>query len=527
MRAVLPLLVLCACHSVSFTPVPPEAAPDAGPQPVPTATRRLTRQEYDSTVRDLLGDATAPGVSTFPPDEEALGYDDFSDTQAVSPLLAERYLDAAEALAAAADPRALAQCNAQASDTDCLVGLLGNFGTHAWRRPLGPDERDALIALFQGRRQEEDSDTALRTVVTAMLVAPQFLYRLEAQGGGRRPLDGYEQATRLSYFLWGSMPDDALFAAAAADALATPDQLEAQATRMLQDPRAEEEIARFGRQWLGVAHLLELPKAQNLYADFGPLAPKLQLETDLFLQWVFLSGSDASELLTASYTFADPDLADFYGLPAFTGPFAKVDTTGTPRGGVLTHGSVLSAWAKADQTSPVIRGKLVRTRLLCQEPTPPPGNVLADLGPPTQGTTRERFEAHMNEPSCSGCHVLLDPVGFGLERYDAEGHYRLDENGEPVRDDGTLTDSGDPAVDGPFNGALELSQRLAQSPVYRACLVRQTFRYAFGRPEGKVDDPSLGEIATGFGASGWKLNRLLMSVVRSEAFRTHQDEAAR
>ncbi len=530
MRAVLPLLCLaCACRSASLPPAPPEPEEpaDAGLPAVPSATRRLTREEYDSTVRDLLGDATAPGVSTFPPDEETLGYDDFSDTQAVSPLLAERYLDAAEALAAAADPRALAGCGAADGDTDCLIGLLGNFAVRAWRRPLTALERDALVSLFQARRQEEDADTALRTVVTAMLVAPQFLYRLEPSSGASRPLDGYEQASRLSYFLYGSMPDDALFAAAAADALKTPDQLEAQAQRMMEDPRAAEAIARFGRQWLGVAHLQQLPKAQNLYADFGELAPKLQLETDLFVQWVFLRGGVASQLLDAHFTFADPYLADFYGLPAFDGPFSKVDTTGTLRTGVLTQGAVLAAWAKADQTSPVQRGKLVRTRFLCQEPPPPPGNVLADLAPPTSGTTRDRFEAHLSNPDCNSCHRLLDPVGFGLERYDAEGHYRLVENDELVRDDGTLVESGDPALDGAFVGGVQLSGKLSQSPSFRSCLVKQTFRYAFGRSEGEADAPALAGIEQGFSDSGWQLNRLLLSLVRSDAFRTHQDEGAR
>jgi hypothetical protein len=486
----------------------------------------LTRLEYDSTVRDLLGDSTAPGVSTFPPDEETLGYDDFSDTQAVSPLLAERYLDAAEALAATADPRALAHCGATDADHDCLIGLLGDFAARAWRRPITPDERDALIALFQQRRLEDDSDSAFRTVIVALLTAPQFLYRLETQGSGTRALDPYEQASRLSYFLYGSMPDDALLAAAASDELATADQLEAQATRMLKDPRAAEAIARFGREWLGVAHLLELPKANDLYTDYQPLAPKLQLETDLFVQWVFLEGGTADQLLDGNFTFADADLAGFYGLPAPSGgAFGKVDTTGTLRTGVLTQGSLLSAWSKEDQTSPVLRGKLVRTRFLCQEPPPPPGNVPNDLAPVTDGTTRDRFEAHLTDPSCSGCHQLLDPVGFGLERYDAEGHYRLEENGDLVRDDGNLINSGDPALDGPFVGAVPLSQKIAQSPAYRSCLVKQTFRYAFGRPEGDSDTAQLAAIGDPFTASGYRLDRLLLSIVRSDAFRTHYGEA--
>jgi hypothetical protein len=297
---------------------------------------------------------------------------------------------------------------------------------------------------------------------------------------------------------------------------------------MLKDPRAAEAIARFGREWLGVAHLLELPKANDLYTDFAPLAPKLQLETDLFLQWVFLEGGTADQLLDGNFTFADSDLATFYGLtPPPGGAFGKIDTTNSLRTGVLTQGSVLSAWAKEDQTSPVLRGKLVRTRFLCQEPPPPPGNVPNDLAPATEGTTRERFEAHLTNPACSTCHQLLDPVGFGLERYDAEGHYRIVENGELVRDDGNLIDSGDTALDGPFTGAVPLSQKIAQSPAFRSCLVKQTFRYAFGRPEASSDAPQLSSIERDFGASGFRLDRLLLSIVRSDAFRTHRDEVAK
>ncbi|MFT3839511.1 MAG: DUF1592 domain-containing protein [Myxococcaceae bacterium] len=524
MRSLLLLLALTACGR-SIPPAPPAVSTiDAGPDVVPSATRRLTRLEYDSTVRDLLGITSAPGFTTFPPDEETLGYDDFSDTQAVSPLLAERYLDAAEAIAAQVDPRALAHCGPGDDDVDCLIGLLGDFGARAWRRPLSAAERDALVELFGFRRLEDDSDTAFRTVIVALLTAPQFLYRLETDGTGTRALDPYEQASRLSYFLYGSMPDEPLLAAAASDALGTPDELEAQATRMLKDPRAAEAVARFGREWLGVAHLLELPKANDLYTDFQPLAPKLRLETDLFLQWVFLEGGTADQLLDADFTFADPELAMFYGLtPPQDSSFAKLDTTNTLRTGVLTQGSVLSAWSKADQTSPVLRGKLVRTRFLCQELPPPPGNVPNDLAPVTDGTTRERFEAHLTNPNCSGCHQLIDPVGFGLERYDAEGHYRIEENGELVRDDGTLINSGDAALDGPFTGAVPLSQKIAQSPAFRSCLVKQTFRYAFGRPEGSTDAAALADLGQQFDVSGARLDRLLLSIVRSDAFRTHYE----
>ena len=501
------LLVLAACNAAQ-PPSPP--APIVGtctsPAALPTPLRRLTRAEYDATVRDLLGDASAP-ARAFPPDEESQGFDNFAQTQSVSPLLAEGYLSAAEALAARADPVALAGCDpAISSEELCVQKLLAGFGRRSFRRPLTSEETQRLTAVFTAVRAQEDGATAMRAVVTVVLQAPQFLYRFESS-----PLTGFDLASRLSFFLWGSQPDDALLDAAQSG----PIDLGAQARRMLADPRARAVVQRFHLQWLGVAGLQTRPKE---LAGFPSLAEAMLEETARVAEWsVFDGNGDARRLFDGHTTFVNAQLAEHYGLTAAADAgFVQVDTDRTARAGVLTHGSVLSAWSKYDQTSPVLRGKLVRERFLCQSPKPPPGNVIAMLGTPDAGTTRQRFAAHVTDSKCSGCHQLMDPIGFGLEKFDAVGAYRAFENGVKVDSTGEVIAGGD--LDGKFDGALELSSRLAGSRDVKRCLALQWFRFAFGRAETAGDACSLEQAQTAFEHSGWNTRELMIALTQTEAF---------
>lgn len=503
------VVVLAACDRPAPPPLPPPPPVTPACTSAPTAPsplRRLNRAEYDATVRDLLGDATRP-ARAFPPDEESQGFDNFAETQSVSPLLAEDYLGTAEALAAAADPIALAGCDpAVSGDAPCVQKLLAGFGRRTFRRPLSTDEVARLSAVFDAVRATENAKEALRAVVAVLLQSPQFLYRFEGA-----PLTPYELAARLSYFLWGSAPDDALLDAASQGAF----DVGAQARRMLQDDRAKEVVRRFHLQWLGVAHLTALSREAP---GFAALAPLMLEETARTAEWAVFDGNgDARRLFTGHTTFLNEALADHYGLTGFSGPtFVQADTDRTARIGVLTQGSVLSAWAKFDQTSPVLRGKLVRERFLCQSPAPPPGNVVAMIGTPDAGTTRERFAGHVSQPACSGCHQLLDPIGFGLEKYDATGAYRATENGTKVLSMGEVIAGGD--LDGTFDGALELSARLAASKDVKRCLTRQWFRFAFGRAETGADACSVANAFAAFEKSGWNTRELLVALTQTEAF---------
>jgi hypothetical protein len=502
-------VLLCACDD-SPPPEPPTpvvpvcTSPAAQPAPL----RRLTRAEYDATVRDLLGDDSHP-ARTFPPDEESQGFDNFAETQSVSPLLAEGYLSAAEALAASADPIALAGCD-PSDEGVCLQKLLAGFGRRAFRRPLSADEAQRMTAVFADVRAEEDAPTAMRAVVAVLLQSPQFLYRFESA-----PLTNLELASRLSYFLWGSAPDDVLLDAAEEGPL----DLKAQGQRMLADPRARGVVQRFHLQWLGVAGLPGKTKDPQQFPTFAGLAALMQEETARMAEWTVFDGNgDARRLFDGHTTFLNEPLAEHYGLTGFQGSgFVKADTDRTARIGVLTQGSVLSAWSKHDQTSPVLRGKLVRERFLCQSPKPPPGNVIAMLGTPDAGTTRQRLAAHVTDVQCSGCHQLMDPIGFGLEKYDAVGAYRTHENEIKVDATGELIAAGD--LEGTFDGALELSSRLANSRDVKKCLAVQWFRFAFGRTETAGDACSIAEAQKAFETSGWNTRELLIALTQTEAFR--------
>ncbi len=504
-------LVLMACGHAT-PPAPPVGVKDAGcvsegSQPVPL--RRLTRAEYDATVRDLLGDTTLP-ARAFPPDEESQGFDNFAQTQSVSSLLADGYQAAAESLAEKADVAKLSGC-ALATDAEapCVQKLLSGFGRRAFRRALTVEETQRLTGVFTAVRAVEDFPTSLRAVVATLLQSPQFLYRFEST-----PLTPAQLASRLSYFLWGSQPDDALLDAAENGTL----DLNAQARRLLADPRSHPVVQRFHLQWLGVAGLATKLKDPQQFPTFPGLVATMLEETARMAEWsVFDGNGDARRLFNGHTTFLNGPLATHYGITGFSGPdFVQADTDRTARIGVLSQASVLSAWAKYDQSSPVLRGKLVRERFLCDSPPPPPGNVIAMLGVPDAGTTRQRFAAHVSDPACSGCHQLMDPIGFGLEKYDAVGAYRIDENGVKINAKGEVIAGGD--LNGTFDGALELSDRLANSRDVKNCLALQWFRFAFGRTEGPGDACSIAQAQQAFEASGWNTRELMISLTQTEAF---------
>ncbi len=508
MWRLIVLLALCLAGCDRPVVVPPPPPVDAGCRneaTQPSPLRRLTRAEYDATIADLLHDASAP-ARAFPPDEESQGFDNFADTQIVSPLLAEKYLSAAELLAEKLDPIALAGCSA-ANEATCLTKLLEGFGRRAFRRPLTPDETARFTTTFTALRADDDLATCLRGVITVLLQSPQFLYRSESN-----PLTPFELASRLSYFLWGSQPDDALLDAAQNGSL----NLEAQARRMLADPKAHDVVKRFHLQWLGVENLTSRTKED---AAFAGLAAAMVEETARLAEWTVFDGNgDARRLFDGHTTFLNEPLATHYGLVGFEGDgFVKADTDRTARTGVLTQGSVLSAWSKYDQSSPVLRGKLVRERFLCTTPPPPPGDIVTMLGVPDAGTTRARFAAHVTNPSCNGCHQLMDPIGFGLEKYDATGAYRPLENGVALDTKGEVILGGD--LDGNFDGALELSSRLANSRDVKNCLARQWFRFAFGRAETSGDGCSVQQAQTAFETSGWNTRELLIALTQTDAFR--------
>jgi hypothetical protein len=521
--------------------------------PGPSPIRRLTQIEYNNTVFQLLGDSTYP-ANKFAPDEEANGFSNQASALVVSPLLAEQYMTAAEELAKNHATRLLTEdlpacAGATVSSDACnaaAAAFIRDFGKKAFRRPLTEDEVAMHEAIFlQGTALgtgSYDPGIGVELVVQAMLQSPHFLYRVEfgrpeSVEGDVVELTSYEMASRLSYLFWGTMPDAALFEAADRDELRTPEQIEAQARRMLGAPRAREAVKNFHRQWLGLDEIPTVAatgKDRTVYPDYSEaLLPVLQKETELFLDHaIFEENASVVDLFTAPYTMMNNELAAFYGisdLPA-TESFERVDLDPTKYAGFMTQAGLLTLHAKSDGSSPVHRGKFVRERLLCQTPPPPPDVVPP---PPTVDptkTTREQYVQHEADPACATCHQWMDPLGFGFEHFDALGRYRETQNGLPIDATGAVNFTDEPGTDGPFDGVVELAQRLGSSERVRECVSTQWFRYSYGRTETEADTCSMDLVNQRFAESDYDIKELLIALTQTDAFRYRQrvvTEAAR
>lgn len=506
-------------------PPPLDQACSGVSDPGSTPFRRLTRDEYDNTLRDLLGDTTRPGRA-FPPDETLGG---FASGAAISLVQTEQYMTAAETLAenAVTDLPALLPCDPAAEGEDaCARQFIEDFGKRAWRRPLDADEVEGLYALYAETKPLDGFESSIELLVTAFLQSPSFLYRVELGGASPEaadvvPLSSYEVATRLSYTLWGTMPDEELFALADADALQSADAIETQARRMLLDTRAQGATRNFFRQWLGMVQIEDLGKDEEIFPEWSPaLGRKMREEAMAFVEHVIWEGDGRFEtLLTAPFTFADADLAAVYGVEGPTGTeLVRVELDPTQRAGVLTMPGVLAMNSNANQSSPVYRGKFVREQVLCQHlPDPPDDLMVIPPDPDPDLTTRERFDQHRTDPSCAGCHVLMDPIGFGFEQYDAIGRWRTEENGLPIDASGEVHASAD--IDGEFVGAVELAHRLAGSEQARSCFATQWYRFAMGRTESEADACALREVLDAFEAADGDVLEAVVAITRTDAFR--------
>jgi hypothetical protein len=497
---------------------PPAAPPALAP------VRRLTHIEYDNTVADLLGDTSAPALG-FTADVAQDGFTNNATALSVSPALAEQYLAASSALSktATANLTALLGCDAVSAEQACVQQFIHGFGKRAWRRPLTADEEARLGAVFAQARVENALEASVQQLLQVLLQAPQFIYLLEPSSlpaGSVTPLDSWQVASRLSYFLLGSMPDAELFTEAEKGALLTAEQVDAQAFRLLQTPRARERIGLFFEEWMHLRNVDRLQKDPLLFPmytlDLGPL---LQQQVRLFATDVILDhGGTVADLLTAPYTFMTPELAPLYGVaPTPPGVFTPIELDPARRSGLLTHVGIMASLAKANQTDPVHRGKFVRERLLCQTVPPPPVN--ANITPPEVkpgSTTRERFSQHRADPSCAACHTLMDPIGLGFEHYDALGQWRDLDQGLPIDATGDVTGSD---VAGPFDGALELTQRLAESQQVKDCLAQTWLRFALGRSLTAADAGNLDVLNAAFADNSYKIAELMLAVTRSHAFR--------
>ena len=512
---------------------PPDEIPEPPscdvPSPGPSPLRRLTRTEYDNTIRDLFDDDRRFAENTFPPDGTVLGY---PTPVPMTSRIAELYRDAAEAIAAEALVRwaAVITCEAgEAAEAECAANLINTVGTRAYRAPLAAEQADAIFGVYAAAREAgDDYQNAIGQTIAAVLQSPFFLYRLEFGSAdvmaGTDTVVGltpHELASRLSYLIWNSMPDQALFDAAAADALETTAQVEAQARRMLTDDKARKGITQFFMQWFEVESILDALKDDAAFPDFDDEVREAMLaETEAFVEHVIWEdGASLDTLLDAPYTFVNERLAEFYGIEGVTGDaFVQVDTEGVRPNGILGHGSLLAAHATPSTSSPVLRGMFVRSRMFCQDVPPPPPNLEVIPPDPEPGlTTRELYESqHAEEDYCAGCHRMMDPIGFGFEHFDAVGLFRDTEVGKPIDDSGHLVGTD---VDGDFDGIEGLTDVLTESDQVRECVANQWFRFAFGRMETLEDTCSTKVMVDALADTDNDLIELVVALTRSDSFR--------
>jgi len=500
---------------------------------VDTPIRRLTRFEYNNTVRDLLGDTTNP-ADVLPPEEEVAGFNNQAAALTSSDLLIEQYMKVAEDVSerAVQNLTGLLPCDPALDGEDaCALSFIESFGRRAYRRVLSQSEIARFKSLFDWALQDADLGRfkdGIQLVIEAALQSPKFLYRAEL--GEETPIEGdivpftsWEMATKLSYMLWNSMPDDELFAAAEADALRTKDQIKAQAVRMIEDDKARDVIRNFHTQWLMLTHLDSVTKDTGVYPTFrGSLRPLWKEEIQAFIEHVIMEGDGSLQtLLTADYSFMNEELAAFYGddvLDSVTGSeFRQVQLDPARRAGLLSTAGLMATHANLNQSSPVFRGKFVREQLMCDTLPLPPNDLVIE--PPEldpNKTTKEQFEEIGANPSCSGCHALMNPIGFIFEHYDGVGLWRDQQNGKDIDATGEVVQTED--IDGTYDGAVELAHALAESTQVRECVSSQWFRFAYNRTVTTEDSCSLEQLNQVFADSGFDIKTLLVELTQTNAF---------
>jgi hypothetical protein len=523
------------------TPSPTPGAGNLGDSmsvPGTAPLRRLTKVELDNTLRDLLGITTSParGNVNFTADQDSALAGFVRGGSITAPPDARLFMTTAEQVVTTAvqNLATLLPCSplptAVPEQDACADKFITGFARRAYRRPLAAAELDGLKALYRAQRRPEAGATfaeAVGDVITSILQSPNFLYRWElgvpaTKDGALVKFNSHEMASRLSYAFWASMPDDKLFEAADGGLLATPAQIEQQARRLLADPKAKDALNDFHLQWLEIGTLSDLPKDAT-FTNYSPqVAQSMLKETREFVSSVFLgpkADGKLETLLTSSASFADASLGKIYGLKGVTGAdVGPVALDPAQRAGILTQATFMTAKADASESHPIKRGDSILRRLFCIELKAPMNINIPPLPEPQPGqTTRERVSMHSMSP-CASCHVLIDPVGFAFENYDAIGVYRTTEEGKPV------DASGDASVGSAsfkFKNAVEFVGQMAKSKDVQDCMGTQWMRYVMKRRELPTEEASRQAALAAFSKSSFDLRELLVALTKTRSF-THR-----
>ncbi len=488
--------------------------------------RRLNKVEYNNTIRDLLGLDFKP-ADDFPSDDVGEGFDNIGDVLTIPPILMEKYLAAAEEIATraladeAARKRILVHTPADESKrVETAIRNVREFAERAYRRPIDGEEAQRLFAIMRFAFEQGAPDhEIMSTVVQAILVSPHFLFRIERDpppDDGFRELDDFEIATRLSYFLWSSTPDDELFDLARAGNLKQQETLLAQTKRMLADPKSQALVNNFAGQWLqlrDVSHLAPDPKTFPEFDD--ELRSAMLGETQQFFASLIRDDCSVFELLNADYSFVNERLARHYGIEGISGSEFQRVLLGDRRRGVLTHASILMLTSNPTRTSPVKRGKWILENVLGEPPPPPPPDAPPlDEKAETFGSLRERMEQHRTNEACAVCHRSMDALGFGLENFDAIGKWRDRDGRFEIDPTGTLPG------DRTFSGPAELMTILAteKKDAFRRCLTKKLLTYALGRGLVSYDRCAIESILRQLDENENRFSALVTGIVTSDPF---------
>ncbi|HYP07950.1 MAG TPA: DUF1592 domain-containing protein [Bryobacteraceae bacterium] len=405
----------------------------------------------------------------------------------------------------------------------CARTILTAFARKAYRRNVSEAEIAKLLKIVEADRKAGDSfEEAIAIGLQAVLVSPNFLFRVEKDpvtpvSSGDRLVSQYELATRLAYFLWSTTPDDQLLRLAGQGRLRAPGVLEAQVRRMLKDPRSHALIENFGGQWLQFRALESHKPDVNKFPHFDNyVRTSMQKETEMLFANIIQQDRPITEFLDANYTFLNQRLAEFYGMKGITGPeFRRVELSGTNRGGVITHGSVLTVSSYTNRTSVVLRGKYILENILNAPVPPPPPNVpaLDEMTTGSKKSMREAMEEHRQNPVCASCHSRMDPLGFGLENFDAVGAWRTEDGKFAIDNSGTLPDGRS------FKGPAGLRELLAnEKDAFTHGMVDKMLTYALGRGLERFDRPVVKRIATSVAENNYRFSALILQIVNSLPF---------
>jgi hypothetical protein len=500
---------------------------------------RLNNTEYNNTVRDLLGTATKPAATFLA--EEGNHFDNTASALGMTSAQYEKYLAAAtdlmvESLASDSSRARYLTCPPTAAADPCARQIIEAYGLQIYRRPLEASDVDRAMDVYNADVARGNSGTeAIGQALTAMLASANFLYRVELDPNptstAPHALSGYELASRLSYLHWSSMPDATLFEAAKNGQLAQPAALEAAVDRLLADAKSTAFVESFAGQWLDIRSLLTHSVAPTVFPSYTTaLADAVIAEGQLWFQDFLNQDRPLSEWFSADFNYVNDTLAQHYGLPApGTGEeLTRVTVTTDRRAGFLGLASFLTHTSVPSRTAPSDRGSWVLSELLCDAPPPPPPMVAEleasaapdDMSQEGAENVRERLERHRSDPACSGCHQLFDPIGLGLERYDAIGRYRETYgNGDTIAPEGVMPDGT------PFAGPEELGAILGRDPRFSACVASKMYIYALGRELEAIDTAPMQTLQSRWAARGLTLKNLMKEIVVSDAFRFRHGEA--